>query len=129
MITKVLSLRYIEDLLGFDFFSLTAYDLPNSPKLRSNRFISARRHQYYLPVLSTLNKHIYNSTLPINNQFLPRLLAKMHLFCLEGKTALVTGASRGIGQSMATGLAEAGADIVLIQVSISPLNSIETSRS
>ncbi|TWU45579.1 2-dehydro-3-deoxy-D-gluconate 5-dehydrogenase [Novipirellula aureliae] len=33
-------------------------------------------------------------------------------FNLAGKTALVTGASTGIGQGMATALAEAGADII-----------------
>jgi 2-deoxy-D-gluconate 3-dehydrogenase len=33
-------------------------------------------------------------------------------FRLDGKTALVTGASSGIGSAMAAGLAEAGADIV-----------------
>lgn len=33
------------------------------------------------------------------------------LFSLEGKFAIVTGASAGLGQSMAIGLAEAGADI------------------
>ena len=33
-------------------------------------------------------------------------------FRLDGKTALVTGASTGIGQAMAAGIAEAGADIV-----------------
>jgi 2-dehydro-3-deoxy-D-gluconate 5-dehydrogenase len=38
------------------------------------------------------------------------------LFDLRGRTALVTGGSKGIGQSMALGLAEAGADIIVLQV-------------
>lgn len=38
------------------------------------------------------------------------------LFSLSGKTAIVTGGTRGIGQAMAIALAEAGADVVLIQV-------------
>ena len=33
-------------------------------------------------------------------------------FSLEGKTALVTGAGRGLGQSAALGLAQAGADVI-----------------
>ncbi|OJJ95676.1 hypothetical protein ASPACDRAFT_126467 [Aspergillus aculeatus ATCC 16872] len=37
------------------------------------------------------------------------------LFSLEGSTAIVTGGTRGIGQAMAYALAEAGADIILIQ--------------
>ena len=35
------------------------------------------------------------------------------LFSLQGKTALVTGSSRGLGQAIAAGLAEAGARVVL----------------
>ena len=34
-------------------------------------------------------------------------------FRLDGKVALVTGAARGLGVTMATALAEAGADVVL----------------
>ncbi|CAH0054233.1 unnamed protein product [Clonostachys solani] len=40
----------------------------------------------------------------------------LSLFALGGKTALVTGANGGIGGGMATGLAEAGADIVIFQI-------------
>ena len=39
-------------------------------------------------------------------------------FALEGKTALVTGCSRGIGKAMAVALAEAGADIIGVSSSI-----------
>ncbi|MDR3559842.1 MAG: 2-dehydro-3-deoxy-D-gluconate 5-dehydrogenase KduD [Negativicutes bacterium] len=35
-------------------------------------------------------------------------------FSLAGKTAIITGASRGLGEGMALGLAEAGADVVVV---------------
>jgi len=35
-------------------------------------------------------------------------------FKLDGKTAIVTGASRGLGQGIAVGLADAGADLALV---------------
>jgi 2-deoxy-D-gluconate 3-dehydrogenase len=38
----------------------------------------------------------------------------LDLFRLDGKVALVTGATRGLGQGMALALAEAGADIVAV---------------
>ncbi len=39
-------------------------------------------------------------------------------FSLKGKTALVTGCSKGIGKAMALGLAEAGADIIGVSSSL-----------
>lgn len=38
----------------------------------------------------------------------------MKLFDLTGKLAIVTGASQGLGKGIATGLATAGADIIII---------------
>jgi gluconate 5-dehydrogenase len=45
-------------------------------------------------------------------------------FSLDGKTALVAGASRGIGQAIAEGLARAGARTILAARSLEPLEKI-----
>ena len=42
----------------------------------------------------------------------------LNKFSLEGKTALVTGCKRGIGKGMAVALAEAGADIIGVSISL-----------
>lgn len=47
----------------------------------------------------------------------------MDLFRLDGKTALVTGAKRGIGKGMAMALAEAGADIIGVSKTLEPSGS------
>lgn len=44
------------------------------------------------------------------------------MFELEGKVALVTGGSRGLGQAMAIGLSEAGAEVIVTSRKLSSLD-------
>src|SRR5206468_7061972 len=46
-------------------------------------------------------------------------------FKLTGKTALVTGAKRGIGKSIALALAEAGADIIGVSATLEQGSAVE----
>lgn len=47
------------------------------------------------------------------------------LFDLSGKSALVTGCSRGIGEAMAIALADAGADIIGVSGTLKPGSTVE----
>ena len=50
-------------------------------------------------------------------------------FSLRGKGAIVTGAARGLGNAMALALAEAGADIVAVDVeSLAAVSDAVTDR-
>lgn len=49
----------------------------------------------------------------------------LDLFNLDGKTALVTGAKRGIGKAMAVALAEAGADVIGVSKTLEPGSEVE----
>lgn len=53
----------------------------------------------------------------------------MDKFRLDGNVAIVTGASRGLGQAMAAGLAEAGADIVALSTKLKNLDQTMESIS
>jgi NAD(P)-dependent dehydrogenase (short-subunit alcohol dehydrogenase family) len=46
------------------------------------------------------------------------------IFSLKDKTAIITGAGRGLGKAMATGLAKAGAHVMITDV-ISPSDAVE----
>lgn len=50
----------------------------------------------------------------------------LEIFSLEGKAAVITGASRGFGKAIAIGLAEAGADVVLAARTESALQEVAT---
>lgn len=45
----------------------------------------------------------------------------MNLFSLEGKTALITGGTHGLGMAMADGLAQAGAELIITSTTPSKL--------
>src|ERR1051325_4951657 len=51
------------------------------------------------------------------------------LFKLDGRVALVTGAAQGLGGGIAAGLAEAGADVILLDVQSTDETASNLSRT
>lgn len=51
-------------------------------------------------------------------------MSTLDRFSLKGKTAIITGASQGIGESIAMGMAEAGANVVLAARSVEKLEQV-----
>ena len=45
-------------------------------------------------------------------------------FALHGKTAIITGAGRGLGKAMAVGLASCGANVVLASRTLTELDKV-----
>lgn len=66
---------------------------------------ASRLFQKYTGFLRKVYKHLLYMSAPAS-------------FDLSGKVALVTGCNKGIGQAMALGLAEAGADIIGVSASL-----------
>lgn len=52
------------------------------------------------------------------------IMNNFDLFSLEGKTAIITGGGRGLGEQMAEGLAEAGANLVLCSRKVEACESV-----
>lgn len=48
----------------------------------------------------------------------------LSIFSLEGKVALVTGGSRGIGEAVALGFADAGADVIITSRTMADLDTV-----
>jgi 2-deoxy-D-gluconate 3-dehydrogenase len=79
--------------------------LNKQPATRNNSSLSKFRRPQILPS----SQNFYNEPTPLTN-----------LFSIQGKTAICTGITGGLGKTLGLTLAEAGANIVSIQLANDP---------
>jgi hypothetical protein len=94
---------------------------PESPK-EVNSSIPLSSKAVLGPFLRKWHKHRTKDTPSWIQNLTIMATETAKLFSLEGQTAVVTGGTRGIGQAAAIAIAEAGADVILIQVYLSRIH-------
>lgn len=84
----------------------------DAPEQLRQREQAEKLEQMHLAVLE--HRLCTSQRVGVKSNAVPSTSTIRDRFALEGKTAMVTGASRGLGAAIAAVLAEAGADLVLV---------------
>jgi gluconate 5-dehydrogenase len=88
------------------------------------RKLSSERRPHVIPKRTLRENGAEGLIAKIKSGWGCRMATSNQLFALEGRIALVTGASRGLGLSIAEGLAEAGATVLLNGRKASSLDTV-----